>query len=98
MSTHDNYIPSNRTIFYLVLGIGAVTFTAGILDSQNWGADARTAGAVILVGGLVRWAVPPAFAAQLDIYRSPHQQGHDQGWHEGRRSARPVVIRMEDRW
>lgn len=95
MSAH-NYTPSKRFAYCAVLALGTTALTVGLAADHDWAADARMVGEILIFGAVARWAIRPVFIALRDLYESAHQQGFDQGWHEGRRSARPVVINLED--
>lgn len=92
-----NFTPSRRLGFSSLIALGVILFAGGAITDRDRTAAARHTGAILILGGLVRWAVRPLFIQLRDLYASAHQQGFEQGWHEGRRSARPVVVPLNRR-
>lgn len=96
MTTRNNFTPSQRFGVSSLIALGVTTLTAGAIKERDRATAARHVGAILILGGLIRWAIRPLFIQLRDLYASAHQQGFDQGWHEGRRSARPVVVELDD--
>lgn len=95
MTAHD-FTPSKRLAVCVVGACGVAIAAIGVASDRNWGADARYVGAILIAGAVGRWAVRPLFISMRDLYATAHQQGFDQGWHEGRLSALPSVVHLSD--
>jgi hypothetical protein len=54
-------------------------------------------GAVLATACVICSAIRLHLRPVSDAYEQGHQAGFDKGWVEGRRSARPVVIDLDDR-
>jgi hypothetical protein len=91
-----NYTPSKRFAYCAVLAVGGAILTVGLVADRDWASDARAIGEILIFGGVARWAIRPLFMSLRDLYASAHDQGYDQGWSDGRRTARPVVVPMDD--
>lgn len=96
LPTLHEFIPSRRRGFCLMFIAGAAVFAVGVVADRNWPSDARFVGGALFVAGLARWSVRPIFISLRDLYASAHQQGYDQGWSEGRRTERPVLLHLDD--
>jgi hypothetical protein len=73
--------------------LGLLAFSCGAyFDALDIGGDIRQIGSMLLVGALVRtWCIRP-LRPQSDAFAQGYQQGLDQGWTQGHRAARPVVV------
>jgi hypothetical protein len=89
----------------LWIGAGMGIVGAGMTAWGNWhdvlymivGPVLMVLGAVLATACVVCSAIRLHLRPASDAYEQGHQAGFDKGWVEGRRSARPVVIDLDDR-
>lgn len=84
--------PARRYDFSLLMIGGIALMGCALFDDHDWPSDLRFVGGILLLGGLIRWAVRPLFISVRDLYTAGVQQGHETGYQEGRRAHLQMVV------
>lgn len=73
--------------------LGCAAFAGGVIYCSD---DVRQVGIVLLTAAVVRVVMAPAFRSTTELFEKAHEQGFNEGWHEGHRHGRPVVVPLHD--